>query len=115
MTRRARRFIEPLIMRVTTVKRPLRKRTPDTTVNGEEEAAAVTRFRHRVITEVARILWSRSGLPLLRPRLFFHDLPPKKDLKGGSSAKLVASANGSGIPTSLQEFLKRDSVEIKSG
>jgi hypothetical protein len=48
-----------------------------------------------------------------RPKL--HDLPPKKDLKGGSSAKSVASAIGSsGIPTSLQEFLKRDSLPIKS-
>jgi hypothetical protein len=48
-----------------------------------------------------------------RPKL--HDLPPKKDFKGGSSAKSVASANGSfGIPTSLQEFLKRDSLPIKS-
>jgi lipopolysaccharide/colanic/teichoic acid biosynthesis glycosyltransferase len=43
------------IMRVITVKRPLRKRTPDTTVNGEEEAAEVTRFLHQVVTEVARI------------------------------------------------------------
>jgi hypothetical protein len=48
-----------------------------------------------------------------RPKL--HDLQPKKDLKGGSSAKSVASANGSsGIPRSLQEFLKRDSLPIKS-
>ena len=55
MTGRARRFIEHPIMRVITVKRPLRKRRPDTTVNGEEEAAEVTRFRHQVITEMARI------------------------------------------------------------
>jgi hypothetical protein len=33
MTRRARRFIERPIMSVITVKRPLRKRTPDTMVN----------------------------------------------------------------------------------
>ena len=55
MTRRARRFIEHPIMSVITVKRPLRKRTPDTTVNGEEEAAEVTRFLHQLVTEVARI------------------------------------------------------------
>lgn len=42
-------------MSVITVKRRLRKRTPETRVNGEEEAAEVTRFRHQVITEVARI------------------------------------------------------------
>ena len=42
-------------MRVITVKRPLRKRTPDTTVNGEEEAAEVTRFLHQIVTEVARV------------------------------------------------------------
>ena len=34
---------------------PQRKRTPDTTVNGEEEAAELTRFLHQVVTEVARI------------------------------------------------------------
>ena len=55
MTRRAPRFIEHPIMRVITVKRPLRKRTRDTTVNGEEEATEVTRFLHQVVTEVARI------------------------------------------------------------
>jgi hypothetical protein len=33
MTRGARRFIEHPIMNVITVKRPLRKRTPDTMVN----------------------------------------------------------------------------------
>ena len=37
------------------MKRPLRKRTPDTKVNGEEEAAEVTHFRHQVITEAARV------------------------------------------------------------
>jgi hypothetical protein len=48
-----------------------------------------------------------------RPKL--HNLPPKKNLKGGSSAQSLASQNGSsGIPTSLQEFLKRDSLPIKS-
>jgi exopolysaccharide production protein ExoY len=41
-------------MKVITVKRPQRKRTPDTTVNGKEEAAEVPRFR-QVVTEVARI------------------------------------------------------------
>ena len=55
MTGRARRFIEHQIMRVITVKRPLRKRTRDKTVNGGEEAAEVARFRHQVITEMARI------------------------------------------------------------
>ena len=50
-----------------------------------------------------------------RSRVKLHDLPAKKNLKGGSSAKLTASANGSsGIPTSLQEFLERDSLPIKS-
>ena len=44
-----------------------------------------------------------------------HDLPAKKNLKGGSSAKSGASENGSPvIPRSLQEFLKRDSLPIKS-
>ncbi len=42
-------------MRVITVKRPLRKRRPDTTVNGEEEAAEVTRLRHQAITGATRI------------------------------------------------------------
>ena len=55
MTGRVRRFIEHQIMSVITVKRPLRKRMPDTTVNGEEEATEVTRFLHQVVTEVARI------------------------------------------------------------
>jgi hypothetical protein len=51
-----------------------------------------------------------------RSRVKLHDLPAKKNLKGGSSgAKSAASVNGSsGIPTSLQEFLKRDSLPIKS-
>jgi len=30
-----------------------------------------------------------------RPRPKLHDLPPKKDLKGGSAPKSVASKNGS--------------------
>src|SRR5207249_2917774 len=47
-------------MSVITVKRPLRKRTPDTTVNGEEEAAEVTRFRHQVITDAT---WIHHGDP----------------------------------------------------
>src|SRR5262245_32706763 len=42
-------------MSVITVKRPLRKRTPGTLVNGEEEAAEATRFRHQVITGATRI------------------------------------------------------------
>ena len=47
-----------------------------------------------------------------RPNL--HNLSPKKDLKSGSSAQSTASQNGSsGIPMSLQEFLKRDSLPIK--
>jgi lipopolysaccharide/colanic/teichoic acid biosynthesis glycosyltransferase len=55
MPGRVRRFIEHQIMSVITLKRPLRKRMPDTTVNGEEEAAEVTGFLHQVVTEVARI------------------------------------------------------------
>src|SRR5437773_913545 len=47
-------------MSVITVKRPLHKRTPDTTVNGEEEAAEVTRFRHQVITDAT---WIHHGDP----------------------------------------------------
>src|SRR5439155_547856 len=43
-----------------------------------------------------------------RSRVKLRDLPAKKNLKGGSTAKSAASVNGSpGIPTSLQEFLKR--------
>jgi hypothetical protein len=43
------------------------------------------------------------------------DLPPKRDQKGGSSGKIVGSKNGnSAIPTSLQEFLERDSLPINS-
>ena len=42
-------------MRVITVKRQLRKRTPGTTVNGEEETAAVTRFCHQAITGATRM------------------------------------------------------------
>jgi hypothetical protein len=50
-----------------------------------------------------------------RSRVKLHDLPAKKNLKDGSAAKLTASENeSSGIPTSLQEFLKRDSLAIKS-
>ena len=52
MTRRARRLIEHPIMSVITVRRPPRKRTPNTRVDGEEGA---TCFRRPVITEVARI------------------------------------------------------------
>jgi len=43
------------------------------------------------------------------------DLPPKRDQKGGSSGKMMSSENGnSAIPTSLQEFLQRDSLPISS-
>ena len=52
-------------MSVITVKRPLRKRRSYTTVNREEEAAKVTRFRNQVITEVARI--HRGGPEPLLP------------------------------------------------
>ncbi len=55
MKGRAHQFIEHPIMRVITVERPLRKRMPDTTVNGEDEAVEVTRFLHQVVTEAARI------------------------------------------------------------
>jgi hypothetical protein len=47
-----------------------------------------------------------------RRQIKLSDMPAKKDKKGGSA---LNSANGnSGIPTSLQEFLKRDSLPIKS-
>jgi len=50
-----------------------------------------------------------------RSRVKLHDLSAKKNLKGGSSAKSAVSENESSeIPTSLQEFLKRDSLPIKS-
>jgi hypothetical protein len=49
------------------------------------------------------------------------DLPAKRDQKGGSSGKIMGSENGnsakngnSAIPTSLQEFLQRDSLPINS-
>jgi len=43
------------------------------------------------------------------------DLSPKRDQKGGSSGKMMSSENGnSAIPTSLQEFLRRDSLSINS-
>src|SRR4029077_4729369 len=54
-------------------KRRLHKRTPDTKVNGEEEAAEVTRFRHQVSTEVARIY---RGDP--KPSFFSN--PPREEL-----------------------------------
>src|SRR5262245_52504426 len=47
-------------MSVITVKRPLRKGTPHSALNGGEEAAEVTRFRHKVITEATRV---RRGDP----------------------------------------------------
>jgi len=44
-----------------------------------------------------------------------QDLPPKRNQKGGSSGKIVGSENGnSAIPSSLQEFLQRDSLPINS-
>src|SRR4029077_10721526 len=50
-----------------------------------------------------------------RSRMKLHDLPAKKNLTGGSSAKLTASENGSsGIPSCVQECRKRDSLPIKS-
>jgi hypothetical protein len=50
-----------------------------------------------------------------RSRVKLHDLSAKKNLAAGSTAKSTASVNGTpGIPTSLQEFLKRDSLPIKS-
>ena len=55
MKGRTRQFIERPIIRVITVKRPLRKRMPDTKVNGEEAAVEVTRFLHQVVTDAARI------------------------------------------------------------
>jgi hypothetical protein len=44
-----------------------------------------------------------------RQQARLHDLPPKKHQRGGNSPN-----GASGIPTSLQEFLKRDSLPIKS-
>lgn len=45
----------------------------------------------------------------IRRQASLHDLPLKKHQKGG-----VANNGASAIPTSLQEFLKRDSLPIKS-
>ena len=55
MKDRTHQSIEHPIMRVTKVKRSLRKRMLDTAVNGEEEAVEVTRFLHQVVTELAPI------------------------------------------------------------
>jgi len=50
-----------------------------------------------------------------RRQVKVKDLPPKRNQKGGSSGKIVGSENGnSAIPTSLQEFLQRDSLSINS-
>jgi hypothetical protein len=50
-----------------------------------------------------------------RRKTKMEDLSPKRDQKGGSSGKIVGSENGnSAIPTSLQEFLQRDSLPINS-
>jgi hypothetical protein len=50
-----------------------------------------------------------------RRQIKMSDLPPKRNQKGGSSGKIVGSENGnSAIPTSLQEFLSRDSLSINS-
>jgi len=50
-----------------------------------------------------------------RRQIKMKDLPPKRNQKGGSSGKIVGSENGnSAIPTSLQEFLQRDSLSINS-
>lgn len=55
MTHRARWFIKQPVMHVVTVKRPLRKKRPDTTVNGEEEATEPAQLLHQLVTEVARV------------------------------------------------------------
>jgi hypothetical protein len=50
-----------------------------------------------------------------RRQIKVKDLPAKGNQKGGSSGKIVGSENGnSAIPTSLQEFLQRDSLPINS-
>jgi hypothetical protein len=50
-----------------------------------------------------------------RRQMKMKDLPPKRNQKVGSSGKIVGSENGnSAIPTSLQEFLERDSLPINS-
>jgi hypothetical protein len=50
-----------------------------------------------------------------RRQMKTKDLPPKRNKKGGSSGKIVGSENGnSAIPSSLQEFLERDSLSINS-
>jgi len=48
-----------------------------------------------------------------RRQIKLNDLSAKGDQNGGSSGKIVSSENGkSAIPTSLQEFLQRDSLSI---
>jgi hypothetical protein len=50
-----------------------------------------------------------------RRQMKMEDLSPRREQKGGSSGKIVGSGNGnSAIPTSLQEFLQRDSLPISS-
>jgi hypothetical protein len=50
-----------------------------------------------------------------RRQIKVKDLPAKRNQKSGSSGKIVGSENGnSAIPTSLQEFLQRDSLPINS-
>src|SRR6266513_6131345 len=56
MPGRAHRFIEHPIMRVITVKRPLRKRMPDTTVNGEELAVALPRWKRFIDLAMVTLL-----------------------------------------------------------
>ena len=73
MKGRTRQFIERPIIRVITVKRPLRKRMPDTKVNGEEAAVEVTRFLHQVVTDAARI--HRRD-----PEPSFHSNPSREEL-----------------------------------
>jgi hypothetical protein len=47
-----------------------------------------------------------------RRQVKLSDMPPNKDQKAGAG-KAVSSDNA-GIPTSLQEFLQRDSLPISS-
>jgi hypothetical protein len=57
----------------------------------------------------------QQGKKSRRRQTKMADLPPIRDQKGGSSGKIVGSENGnSAIPTSLQEFLQRDSLPISS-
>jgi hypothetical protein len=50
-----------------------------------------------------------------RRQMKMEDLSPRRERKGGSSGKTAGSGNGnSAIPTSLQEFLERDTLLINS-